>query len=93
MYTFGNGGSATDAAETAEMFSHSDRVGRPCRRGRWWTIEAVLTALANDVGFDVVYSRQLIAHGRAGDVAVGLSTSGNSANVIAAFERPPAAGS
>ena len=45
----------------------------------------MLTALGNDVGFDLVFSRQLIAHGRRGDVAVGLSTSGTSRNVLAAF--------
>jgi D-sedoheptulose 7-phosphate isomerase len=47
---------------------------------------AVLTALANDVGFDLVYSRQLIAHARAGDMALGFSTSGDSPNLLAGFE-------
>ncbi len=47
---------------------------------------AVVTALSNDVGFDVVFARQIAAFGRAGDIAVGLSTSGNSANLIRAFE-------
>ena len=46
------------------------------------TTRAVLTALGNDVGFDLVFSRQLIAHARAGDIAVGLSTSGNSRNLL-----------
>jgi D-sedoheptulose 7-phosphate isomerase len=46
----------------------------------------VLTALANDVGYDLVFSRQIIAHGRAGDIAIGFSTSGGSVNVIQAFE-------
>jgi D-sedoheptulose 7-phosphate isomerase len=45
-----------------------------------------VTALGNDVGFELVFSRQLIAHGRAGDVALGISTSGNSDNVVRAFE-------
>lgn len=84
LYTFGNGGSATDAEMTAQLFRHP--VG-----GRavpaWPLVEdrAVLTALANDVGFELVFSRQLIAHGRAGDMAMGLSTSGNSENVMRAF--------
>ena len=47
---------------------------------------AVVTALANDVGFDVVFARQLAAFGRPGDIAVGLSTSGNSDNLVRAFE-------
>ena len=50
---------------------------------------AVLTALGNDVGFDLVFSRQLIAHARAGDIAVGLSTSGNSRNLLMAFREAP----
>ncbi|MGH8895477.1 MAG: D-sedoheptulose-7-phosphate isomerase [Egibacteraceae bacterium] len=47
---------------------------------------AVMTALSNDVGFDVVFARQIAAFGQAGDIAVGLSTSGNSNNVIRAFD-------
>ena len=47
---------------------------------------AVVTALANDVGFDVVFARQLGAFGRPGDIAVGMSTSGNSDNLVRAFE-------
>ncbi|MGH9295808.1 MAG: D-sedoheptulose-7-phosphate isomerase, partial [Acidimicrobiales bacterium] len=46
---------------------------------------AVLTALGNDVGFELVFSRQLVAHARAGDIAVGFSTSGGSANVLRTF--------
>ena len=45
----------------------------------------MLTALGNDVGFDLVFARQLIAHAREGDIAVGMSTSGSSRNVIIAF--------
>jgi D-sedoheptulose 7-phosphate isomerase len=47
---------------------------------------AVLTALANDVGFELVFSRQIIAHARAGDIALGFSTSGDSVDVVRAFE-------
>jgi D-sedoheptulose 7-phosphate isomerase len=46
----------------------------------------VLTALANDVGFELVFSRQLIAHAREGDIAMGFSTSGDSVNVLRAFD-------
>ncbi|MDQ1429105.1 MAG: D-sedoheptulose 7-phosphate isomerase [Acidimicrobiaceae bacterium] len=84
LYTFGNGGSATDAEMTAQMFRHPIS-GRALPA--WPLVEdrAVLTALANDVGFELVFSRQLIAHARAGDIAMGLSTSGNSDNVMKAF--------
>jgi D-sedoheptulose 7-phosphate isomerase len=84
LYTFGNGGSATDAEMTAEMFRHPI-AGRAL--AAWPLVEdrAVLTALANDVGFELVFSRQLIAHARADDIAMGLSTSGNSNNVMHAF--------
>src|SRR5580700_12188969 len=47
---------------------------------------AVLTALSNDVGFELVFSRQIIAHARPGDIAVGFSTSGDSPNLLRAFE-------
>ena len=45
-----------------------------------------MTALSNDIGFDVVFARQIAAFGRPGDIALGLSTSGNSANLVAGFE-------
>jgi D-sedoheptulose 7-phosphate isomerase len=84
LYTFGNGGSATDAEMTADLFRHP--VGGRALPA-WPLVDdrAVLTALANDVGFELVFSRQLIAHGRADDIALGLSTSGNSNNVMHAF--------
>jgi D-sedoheptulose 7-phosphate isomerase len=85
LFTFGNGGSATDAAGLAALFSRPP-WGIPVPARSLVADEAVLTALSNDIGFDVVYARQLIAHARAGDVAVGLSTSGNSDNVLRAFE-------
>jgi D-sedoheptulose 7-phosphate isomerase len=84
MFTFGNGGSATDAAGLARLFARPVE-GVPLPARSLSTDEAVLTALANDVGFELVFARQLIAHGRPGDVAVGLSTSGNSANLLVAF--------
>jgi D-sedoheptulose 7-phosphate isomerase len=85
LFAFGNGGSATDAAGFAALFGHPPE-GQPLPARSLVADEAVLTALANDIGFEVVYARQLIAHGRGGDVAIGLSTSGGSANVLAAFE-------
>jgi D-sedoheptulose 7-phosphate isomerase len=84
LYTFGNGGSATDAEMTAQMFRHPIS-GRALPAWPLVDDRAVLTALANDVGFELVFSRQLIAHARAGDIAMGLSTSGNSDNVMKAF--------
>ncbi len=52
----------------------------------------MLTALSNDVGFELVFSRQVIAHGQAGDIAVGFSTSGDSVNMLRAFEEASARG-
>jgi len=84
MFFFGNGGSSSDAASLANLFSRFS-VGRPVAARHLGDDGAVLTALGNDVGFDLVFSRQLIAHAHAGDIAVGLSTSGNSRNLLMAF--------
>ena len=84
LLTFGNGGSATDAASVAALF-RSPPGGHPLPARSLAADEAVLTALANDVGFDLVFSRQVIAHGRATDIALGVSTSGDSANVVRAL--------
>lgn len=86
LFTFGNGGSATDAAGLAALFAHPPTEAPVLPARSLVADEAVLTALSNDIGFEVVYARQLMAHGRAGDVAVGLSTSGNSDNVLRGFE-------
>jgi D-sedoheptulose 7-phosphate isomerase len=84
LYTFGNGGSSTDAASIATLFA-APPWGRALG-GRCLADDAtILSALGNDVGFELTFSRQVIAHGRAGDVAVGLSTSGNSRNVLTAL--------
>ena len=84
LFTFGNGGSATDAALVASLFSTPPaRRALPARSLAADT--AVITALGNDVGFELVFSRQLIAHARPGDIVFGLSTSGNSDNVVHAF--------
>lgn len=88
LLTCGNGGSATDAEGVAELFAVPPAAdARPLAARSLVGDVAVLTALSNDVGFDVVFSRQVIAHGRRTDMLLGFSTSGNSTNVIAAFER------
>lgn len=86
LFTFGNGGSSTDAQDLAQLFLHPPAAARPLPAMSLTHDVAVLTALSNDVGFDVVFARQLAAFGRAGDVAVGLSTSGGSTNVLRAFQ-------
>jgi D-sedoheptulose 7-phosphate isomerase len=85
LFAFGNGGSSTDAQAVATTFLHPPS-GRPLPALSLTDDIAVVTALANDVGFDVVFARQLAAFGRPGDIAVGLSTSGNSDNLVRAFE-------
>jgi D-sedoheptulose 7-phosphate isomerase len=85
LFTFGNGGSATDAEGTAELFRNPPH-GRPLGAMSLVDDLAVLTALANDVGFELVFSRQIIAHATEGDIAVGFSTSGGSLNVLKGFE-------
>jgi D-sedoheptulose 7-phosphate isomerase len=80
LLAFGNGGSATDAMD---LVADLESAGR---RALDLTADAsILTALANDVGAEVLFQRQLIAHGRAGDVAVAFSTSGGSSNILRAL--------
>lgn len=86
LFTFGNGGSSTDAQDVAALFLNPGGADRPLPALALTTDVAVMTALSNDIGFEVVFARQLGAFGRAGDIALGLSTSGNSANLIRAFE-------
>jgi D-sedoheptulose 7-phosphate isomerase len=85
LFTFGNGGSATDAQGTAELF-RLPPYGRSLAALSLVEDQAVLTALSNDVGFELVFSRQLIAHAKADDIAVGFSTSGDSPNLLRAFD-------
>jgi D-sedoheptulose 7-phosphate isomerase len=85
LFTFGNGGSATDAEGTAQLFRQPPR-GHALPALSLVDDRAVLTALANDVGYELVFSRQIIAHARPGDIAVGFSTSGDSVNMLRAFE-------
>jgi len=84
LLAFGNGGSATDAESAVELFRRPPH-GKALPALSLVEDRAVLTALANDVGFERVFSRQLIAYARPEDIALGFSTSGGSANVLAAF--------
>ena len=87
VLVFGNGGSAADAQHFA-----AELVGRYEGERRAWpamaltTDTSILTAVGNDYGFDRVFARQIEAHGRPGDVALGITTSGLSPNVIRAIE-------
>jgi len=86
LFAFGNGGSATDAQQLATLFLHPPGAARPLPAFGLANDTSVVTALCNDIGVEVVFSRQLGAFGRPGDIAVGLSTSGNSANLLRAFD-------
>lgn len=86
LLTFGNGGSATDAQQIVTLFLYPGGAARPLPAIGLASDAAVLTALSNDIGVDVVFARQIAAFGRAGDIAIGLSTSGNSENLLRAFD-------
>ena len=86
LLAFGNGGSSTDAQDLVTTFMHPGGDARPLPAISLTSDVAVVTALANDVGFEVVFARQVAAWGRPDDVAIGLSTSGGSANVLRGFE-------
>jgi D-sedoheptulose 7-phosphate isomerase len=87
LFFFGNGGSAADAQHLAAEFT-----GRYLKERRALPAMALsvnssaVTAIGNDYGFDLVFARQIEAFGKQGDVAIGISTSGNSPNVIRALE-------
>lgn len=87
VYFCGNGGSAADAQHLAAEFSgrfYKDRKALPAEALHCNT--SYLTAVANDYSFDEIYSRLIDGIGETGDLMVGLSTSGNSSNIIRAFE-------
>ena len=87
VYFCGNGGSAADAQHLAAEFSgrfYTDRKALPAEALHCNT--SYLTAVANDYSYDVIYSRMIDGIGLKGDVLIGLSTSGNSKNIIKAFE-------
>jgi D-sedoheptulose 7-phosphate isomerase len=87
VYFCGNGGSAADAQHLAAEFSgrfYTDRKALPAEALHCNT--SYLTAVANDYSYDVIYSRMIDGIGLKGDVLIGLSTSGNSKNIVKAFE-------
>ena len=88
LFTMGNGGSSCDASHVAVEFLHPVTAGRPALTAVNLVADmSMMTAVSNDVGFDHVYVRQLEAQGSKGDGLIGISTSGNSENLIAAFRK------
>jgi len=84
---FGNGGSAADAQHIAAEFVNRISMERPPLPAiSLATDTSVLTSISNDYGFSEVFAKQIKALGRAGDIAIGISTSGNSVNIVHAFE-------
>lgn len=87
VFAFGNGGSAADAQHfAAEMVGRYEGERRALPAIALTTDTSALTAIGNDYGFERVFARQLEALGRSGDVAIGISTSGNSPNVLRGLE-------
>ena len=88
LFSMGNGGSSCDASHVAVEFVHPITAGRPALSAINLVADlAMISAVGNDVGFDHIFVRQILAQGRAGDGLIGISTSGNSANLIAAFAK------
>jgi D-sedoheptulose 7-phosphate isomerase len=86
LLALGNGGSATDAMDAVADFMSPPGRGWPARRALDLTADtAIITALANDIGSEAIFARQVIAYGGSGDVLITLSTSGNSLSVLAAL--------
>lgn len=84
----GNGGSAADAQHIAAEFVSRFMYDRPGLSALALTTDtSILTAIGNDYGYDRLFERQLEAHGRNGDVFIGITTSGNSPNVLRAIDR------
>ncbi|MEZ5283216.1 MAG: SIS domain-containing protein [Vicinamibacterales bacterium] len=93
VLAFGNGGSAADAQHfVAELVGRFERPRRAWPAVALTTDPSVVTAVANDYGFEMVFARQVEALGRAGDLAVGITTSGNSPNVARGLEAARALG-
>ncbi len=87
LFFFGNGGSAADAQHLAAEFVNRYIMDRPPLPAIALTTDtSILTSVSNDFSFSEVFAKQLKALGREGDVAVGISTSGTSPNIIKAFE-------
>jgi D-sedoheptulose 7-phosphate isomerase len=88
MFSMGNGGSSCDASHVAVEFVHPITAGRPALAAINLVADlAMISAVGNDIGFEHVFVRQVIAQGKAGDGLIGISTSGNSSNLIAAFAK------
>ena len=88
LFTMGNGGSSCDAAHIAVEFLHPVTAGRSALTAINLVADtAMMTAVGNDVGFNHIFVRQVIAQARQGDGLIGLSTSGNSENLLAAFAK------
>jgi len=88
LLAFGNGGSATDAQDLVTELLNPPFPDWSSLPAIALTNDiAVVTAVGNDVGYDNVFARQVIAFGRRGDIAVGISTSGNSTNILMALEQ------
>ena len=85
VLALGNGGSATDAMDVVADLRAAPQGWAGCRALDLTEDSGILTALANDIGPDVLFARQIIAYGREGDVVLALSTSGNSANILEAL--------
>ena len=86
VFLFGNGGSAADAQHIAAEFVGRFAFDRPALAALALSVNtSCITAIGNDYGFEQVFSRQIEALGRAGDIAVGITTSGNSPNIIHAL--------
>ncbi len=87
VLAFGNGGSAADAQHLAgELVGHFQRDRAALSAIALTTDSSVVTAIGNDMGYESVFRRQVEAHGRPGDVAVGITTSGRSPNVVQALQ-------
>ena len=88
LFTMGNGGSSCDASHIAVEFLHPITAGRPALTAVNLVADtAMMTAVGNDVGFQHIFVRQVIAQARKGDGLIGVSTSGNSENLLAAFAK------
>jgi D-sedoheptulose 7-phosphate isomerase len=93
IFFFGNGGSAADAQHLATELTARYKKDRAAIAAIALTTDtSALTAIGNDLGFEHLFSRQIEALGRKGDLAIGISTSGNSPNVLKAFEQCRAQG-
>ncbi|PKN49627.1 MAG: phosphoheptose isomerase, partial [Deltaproteobacteria bacterium HGW-Deltaproteobacteria-16] len=87
LMIFGNGGSAADAQHMAAEFVNRFMIDRPPLAAIALTTDSsILTSIGNDFSFDEIFSKQILALGKEGDLALGISTSGNSPNVIKAVE-------